>query len=64
MQKVNELQRYCTEYKLEQILRELNKNANALARMASMTDFELSQLILVELLNKGNTIIMEQVLAI
>lgn len=56
--------RYFTEYKLEQILRKLNENADALARLVSAIDSELGWPILIELLNEPSTNIIEQVLAI
>lgn len=50
---------YFLEYKLEQIPRELNKNADNLARLAFATNSKLGWLILIELLSKPSTNVME-----
>lgn len=55
---------YFIEYKLEQIPKELNENADALAKLAFATDSEFSHLIPVELLNEPSINFIEQVLTI
>lgn len=55
---------YFTECKPEQIPKEKNKNADTLARLASVTDSELGRLILVKLLCEPSTNAPEQILTI
>lgn len=64
LQKTEELLGYFKELKPKQIPREMNEDVDTIAILASATNSELRRLILVELLNKPSTHILEQVLAI
>lgn len=55
---------YSKEYKLEQIPGDRNENTDALVGLTSTMDFELGQLILVELPNKPSISSLGLVLAI